>query len=83
LARANDLTADGPEHADSRAHLDKLTKEHGRLGEQLDALKQKDFEDWEEEQIEHDGPMGVWDALAEQVEKLVDKLESHTPKKPR
>ena len=74
LARARELTDDGPEHANDRAHLDELTKEHGRLGGQLDALKQKNREDWKEEEFEHDGPMAIWDVLAGQAEKLVEKL---------
>ena len=75
LARAREHTGEGPEHADVRAHLDQLTEEHGRLSDQLDALKQRDFDDWHEEEIEHAGPMAIWDALAQQAEKLVEKLE--------
>ena len=83
LARAADLTGDGPEHAEPPAHLDELTKEHGRIGDRLDRLEQRHFEDWEEEQIEHHGLMGIWDALAGQAEKLVEKLEADSSKKDR
>jgi hypothetical protein len=45
------------------------------LAGQLDELKLRDPSDWQEEEIEKAGPMGIWDAVAEQVEKLVERLE--------
>jgi len=75
LARARQGTGEGLEHADARARLDALTKESGRLGDHLEELKNRNIDDWREEELEQAGPMGIWDALGEDAEKLVEKLE--------
>jgi len=75
LARARQRTGEGPEHVDARARLDELTKEHGRLSDHLEELKNRNIDDWREEKIEQAGPMGIWDALAEDAEMLLEKLE--------
>jgi hypothetical protein len=38
-------------------------------------LKQGSTAEMQEEMIEEAGPMGVWDALAQQLEKLVERIE--------
>ncbi len=75
LARARERTGEGPEHADVRVHLEDLETQRDTLGAQLDELKLRDTSDWQEEEIEKAGPMGIWDAVAEQAEKLVERLE--------
>jgi hypothetical protein len=77
LARARAHVGEGDEHTEARAHLDRLTQEHSRLSDELDALKRRDPSDWRAEEIEQSGPMGIWDALAEQLETLVEKLTKH------
>jgi len=77
LAHAREHVGEGPEHAEARTHLDRLTQEHSRLSEELDALKRREPSDWREEEIEQAGPMGIWDALAEQLETLIEKLTKH------
>jgi predicted nuclease with TOPRIM domain len=77
LARARAHVGEGAEHAEARAHLERITQEHSRLSEGLDALKRRGPTDWREEEIEQAGPMGIWDALAEQLETLVEKLTKH------
>jgi len=52
-----------------------LANRRDPLAGQLDALKLRDPSDWQEEEIEKAGPMGIWDAVAEQAEKLVERLE--------
>ena len=42
---------------------------------QLEELRLKSLANWREEEIEKAGPMGIWDALAQQIEKLVERLE--------
>ena len=75
LARARERTGEGPEHADVRTHLEALETQRDTLAGQLDELKLRDPSDWQEEEIEKAGPMGIWDAVAEQAEKLVERLE--------
>jgi hypothetical protein len=40
-------------------------------------MKGRDPSDWRAEEIGQAGPMGIWDALAEQLETLVEKLTKH------
>ena len=75
LARAREHTGEGPEHADVRDHLEDLETQRDALRDRLDSLKLGDLGDWQEEEIEKAGPMGIWDAVAEQAEKLVERLE--------
>ena len=75
LARARKRTGEGPEHADVRDHLEDLETQRDALGNRLDKLKLGDPDDWKEEEIEKAGPMGIWDAVAEQAERLVERLE--------
>ncbi len=75
LERAREQTGDGPEHADVRTHLEDIETQRDTLAGQLDAFKLRDPGDWQEEEIEKAGPMGIWDAVAEQAEKLVERLE--------
>jgi len=34
-----------------------------------------EFINWQEEEIEKSGPMALWDSVAQQLEKLVEKIE--------
>jgi hypothetical protein len=74
LARARAQVGEEPEHAEARADLDRITREHSRLSDELVALKRRAPSDWRAEEIEQAGPMGIWDALAEQLETLTEKL---------
>jgi ferredoxin-NADP reductase len=72
LARANeDVT--GEEH-ELAAELKELTSKRDELAGHLDRMRLKSLEDWQEKEIEKAGPMGIWDAVAQQLEKLVERL---------
>jgi len=75
LTRARETASDAPEHADIRVQLKELEQEQDRLTVRLDELKLKNLDNWREEEIERSGLMGIWDALAQQAEKLVERLE--------
>jgi len=53
-----------------------LKNERDKFAQHIDTLKQGSTADMQEEMIEGAGPMGVWDALAQQLEKLVERIES-------
>ncbi len=57
------------------AELEGLTQERDKLVGRLDEFKQKSAEEWEKEELEKAGPMGIWDAVAQQLEKLVERIE--------
>jgi hypothetical protein len=60
---------------DARARLEELEKEQDRLTVRLDKLRLKSLDNWQVEEIEKSGLMGLWDALAQQAEKLAERLE--------
>lgn len=41
----------------------------------LENMRLKSLEDWREEEIEKAGPMAIWDAVAQQLEDLVERIE--------
>jgi hypothetical protein len=57
------------------AELQELTAKRQELVAHLEQMRGKSFAEWQEKEIERDGPMGIWDALAQQLEKLVERLE--------
>jgi hypothetical protein len=74
LERANeDVTGETHELA---SELKNLTSKREELASHVEKMRLKSLDDWEEEEIEKAGPMGVWDAVAQQLEKLVERLGS-------
>tara|TARA_R110002167_G_C12481527_1_gene634652 strand:+ start:121 stop:423 length:303 start_codon:yes stop_codon:yes gene_type:complete len=64
-----------PEHADIHAQIANLKGERDKFAKHIDGLKQGTIADFEENMIEKSGPMGIWDALALQLEKLVERIK--------
>jgi hypothetical protein len=77
LAQAREHIGAGPEHAEMRSQIEQLANEYARLSGQLDQLKRRESGDWREEEIEQAGGLAVWDVLAQELEKLVEKLTGH------
>ena len=50
-----------------------LAKAHKKV--RLDELRLKNLDNWRVEEIEKSGLMGLWDALAQQAEKLAERLD--------
>ena len=74
LAQARELAGAEPEREDVRSEIERLTKEQERLSGLLDRLRKKAPGDWQADQIAYDGPMAVWDIVAQDLEKLVERL---------
>jgi hypothetical protein len=75
LGRVREKTPSGPDRAGIRARLEELEKEQDRLCVRLDEFRLKDLSNWREEEIQRSGLMGLWDALAQQAEKLAERLD--------
>ena len=75
LERVREKVASKTEQSDVRARLAELEKEQDRLIVRVDELKLKDLQNWREEEIEKSGLMGLWDALAQQAEKLAERID--------
>ena len=76
LERSSRGVSKKPEHADLHAQLTTLKDERDQFARHIDTLKQGSTAEMQEKMIEGAGPMGVWDALAQQLEKLVERIES-------
>ena len=57
------------------SELKELIAERDRLASHVEQMKLRSLDDWDKEELSQAGPMGVWDALAQQLEKLVERLE--------
>jgi hypothetical protein len=75
LGRARGSIGEGPEDRALRARLEELEQERHRLADWLEDIKRTPPADWREEEIRQAGPMGIWDAVAQQLEKLVERRE--------
>lgn len=61
--------------ATARKELTSLEEERVAFATHLEELRMKSLANWREEELEKAGPMGIWDALAQQLEKLVERIE--------
>jgi predicted component of type VI protein secretion system len=68
--RADDATDQGLD-----SELQALIKERNRLANHVEQMKLRSLDDWDKEELSMAGPMGVWDAVAQQLEKLVERLD--------
>lgn len=72
LARAREKAAQAQPEAGTE--LEKLTAQREELAGHLEKMRLRPVNDWQEKEIELAGPMGLWDAVAQQLEKLVERL---------
>lgn len=76
LERSQKSVAGHPQQSDIDAQLAKLKTERDTFAQHVESLKPGNTAEFREKMIEGSGPMGVWDALAQQLEKLVERIES-------
>ena len=74
LAQAHKEAGETAKASEVGDDLAVLRKEHGRLASHFDELKMKSLQDWQQESIEKAGPMAIWDSLAQQLEKLLERI---------
>jgi hypothetical protein len=63
------------EAANVAEQLASAKAERDRLAGRVEEYKQRPPEQWSEEEFETKGPMIIWDTLAQQLEKLVERME--------
>ena len=61
------------EQAGGTSGVEGLQQKREELAGQLREMRQKTAEEWEKEELAQAGPMGVWDAVAQELEKLLEK----------
>ncbi len=74
LQRAHAKTAPYKEH-EAAVELARLQKERDRYANWVNEQRIRPLGNWRQEEIEKAGPMGIWDAVAQQLERLVERLE--------
>jgi hypothetical protein len=75
IVRAEKAIGKGPEHVEARDSLANLKQQRDKFASLLDELRLKSLENWRVDEIEKAGPMGIWDAVGQQLEKLVERIE--------
>ena len=75
LLRAKQGASGLPADSEFHAQLEKVAGDRDKVQAHLDQLKRMSSEAFAEKMIEQSGPMGIWDAVAEDLEKLVERLE--------
>ncbi len=75
LRRAREAAAGMPAQSDVHTRVAQARIERDKVSARLEALRKMSSEQFSERLIEQTGPMGVWDAVAEDLEKLVERLE--------
>src|SRR5450759_2112 len=75
IERVHKGVGKGPEHAEIRDTLVSLEQDRDKFSIWLDELRLKPLGNWRVDEIEKAGPMGIWDAVAQQLEKLVERIE--------
>ena len=52
--------------------LHEFKQKRDELDNYVNSVKTMSVENWKKEELEMAGPMGVWDAVAQQIEKMVE-----------
>ena len=73
--KARERVGESAEHKEARDQLAELMAERDKLIVRVDEVKHKSLDQWREEEIERSGLMGIWDALAQKLEDVVERLE--------
>ena len=63
------------DNSDTAEQLARAKATRDQLSSQVEQYKQRPPERWSEAEFESKGPMIVWDNLARQLEKLVERME--------
>jgi hypothetical protein len=74
LAEAGRRKGSGPEAQAVDEELATLRREREELLKDVEQLKKKTREEWQEETLEEAGPMIVWEAVAKKLEGLIDRI---------
>ena len=72
LAKADKAVSGKPEFADELAQI---RHERESLLAELEKIKARTKEEWQEDELKDAGPMMIWDAVAKKLEQLLEKLE--------
>lgn len=75
LHRAHEHVEENGAPPDAKAELSELKGEREKLAGHLSEMKRKEPEEWERDAFSWSGPMGIWDTVAQRLEKLMERLD--------
>ncbi len=67
--------AKATDHPEVHEELKSVMPQRDQLASQVESMRLKSLQDWRQEEIQKAGPMGIWDAVAQQLEALVERFE--------
>lgn len=73
LERAASVTGTSPEDEELKMKAEELQHYRDKMVLEVEKDRQKAKQDWERRDIESHGPMGVWDAVAQELEHLLER----------
>lgn len=73
LERAEKAVGDEAERGQLSAELTVLKRDREELSGLIEKIKQDPAEYWQKKAFEKAGPMGMWDAVAQRLEKLLKR----------
>jgi DNA repair exonuclease SbcCD ATPase subunit len=75
LSQAQGKLPQGRAQDETGRQLQRLKDERDKLAGWLEQARGKRLANWRQDEIRQAGPMGIWDAVAQQIEKLVERME--------
>jgi len=69
------VEAGAKEAAKLSPELEAMMSEREKYQQHLEDIRLKSMQHWQEQFIEKSGPMGIWDAVAQQLESVVESME--------
>lgn len=58
-----------------QTEFEKIQRARHQLNEDIQLMKLISKENWETDTIENAGPMGVWDIVAQRLEKFIERID--------
>jgi predicted nuclease with TOPRIM domain len=77
LEQARTRLGSGPGDEETRSQVERLKEKHDELSERLEQAKSGGLQDLRQEEFRQAGPMALWDVLAQDLEKLLERLQRH------
>ena len=84
LKHIDELIDQAENHVDSSEQSDEIADElrmiksmRDQLADRHEYIDELSSSNWQSETIEHAGPMAIWDTVAQKIEMLIEKFDSH------
>lgn len=75
LERAKKGITDAPEHEEVKLKAEELQEKRDELAKEAELARQLAVKQRETREIQMSGPMGIWDAVAQDLEHLLERLK--------